>query len=418
MQVRWTKDSVTQDTKVNIHVVGMALTIVGVPLGMYLDFFFKSFIPWTHVFMLISFLTLCSWRNLFRLKFISKVSIINLIIIFQIIMLGYAFVSPNQSMQMLSYHFYVLAICIAYKTYSENDINYLPEIVYFLSIPCLIFGVICCYSGLVVGEDAYLYKQEIGSDLYNIDTLTISSGALNSLFGLLCFRKKNYFWKLLFLPTILASGYILLVCSKRTPLFILFISLLLFFYTKRIISLHISVKYLFILLAFILSSFICYNSVDFINNKIDDFVSSFTNGVLGLLGFENVNTFESLDIRMERRQWALNYIYTQFSFFNYIFGGGYFIRWLDFPILQSYLDMGVLGFLLYGFIVVIYPLRIIIKRIDDNNILFALFLAIYQMFGIISTGIPYAPNTYVRICLLAMVYYYWQKRKSIIFSNH
>ena len=46
-------------------------------------------------------------------------------------------------------------------------------------------------------------------------------------------------------------------------------------------------------------------------------------------------------MRYESREWAFDYI-ENFNFFEFPFGAGYMTRWLDIPILQSFLDMGII----------------------------------------------------------------------------
>ena len=58
-----------------------------------------------------------------------------------------------------------------------------------------------------------------------------------------------------------------------------------------------------------------------------------------------------------------------FKWYNYIFGGGYFLKWIDYPALQAYLDLGILGIFLFLLIVVFYPMRLILAKINDNSVI-------------------------------------------------
>lgn len=409
------------DCKINkcynyLNVTGAAFIVVGVPLGMYLDFFFRIPVKWTNIFMVLSLLFLYSkgaWRQLLKIKF-ANLPVLNWIVLFQLFMIVYGLMDIEKLSQFWLFHFYVIAISVAFMVQTNPyEFAYLPEVIYYISIPCLVFGVFCCASGIAVGGTAYQLEKTMGEELYNLDTLTISAGALNAIFSMMCFKRKDKAWKILLIPTIIASGYILLICGKRTPIFMLIVGCFVYLFCKRSFSLRMNTsqaKNLILVVSIIL---VCYFAIPFVQEKFDNFMESFCHGVLSLFGFKDNQASLSVEERVYYREWAYNYIENEFTPANYLLGAGYYIRWLDFPIFQSYLDMGIMGLLLYGFIVVIYPLTIILKRIDDNVLILALLFTLEGIFGIFSTGHPYAPNVYVRVGILAFICYYYKKRKAV-----
>ena len=96
----------------------------------------------------------------------------------------------------------------------------------------------------------------------------------------------------------------------------------------------------------------------------------------------------SAKIRYDNRQETINII-RDFSFLNYIFGAGYMTKWIDNPLLQSYLDLGIYGFSMYFFYVVLKPLITIFKT-RNKYILFGCLLCFYNVFSSISSGNPYS----------------------------
>ena len=190
------------DCKINkcynyLNVTGAAFIVVGVPLGMYLDFFFRIPVKWTNIFMVLSLLFLYSkgaWRQLLKIKF-ANLPVLNWIVLFQLFMIVYGLMDIEKLSQFWLFHFYVIAISVAFMVQTNPyEFAYLPEVIYYISIPCLVFGVFCCASGIAVGGTAYQLEKTMGEELYNLDTLTISAGALNAIFSMMCFKRKDKAW--------------------------------------------------------------------------------------------------------------------------------------------------------------------------------------------------------------------------------
>lgn len=62
----------------------------------------------------------------------------------------------------------------------------------------------------------------------------------------------------------------------------------------------------------------------------------------------------STDMRIDNRDQAFNMI-ANFDILEYMLGKGFMTFWFDMPLIQSYLDMGVIGFLLFFSYTVILP---------------------------------------------------------------
>lgn len=397
--------NITNRLKEDKFSIGAALTITGVPLGMYLDFFFRIPLGWTVLFMALSLLLLIDWDRVIGRKFVISSPIFSMIFLLQIIMLSYGIVSDRMSFQLFSYHLYVLGLLLAYLSIGSFErLNRVVQWTFITSIPSVLFGVICCITGLAVGEGVYLYKQTFGDEAYNLDTLTISYGILNAFFSMLCMPESAKKSKILYITTIIFGSYVLLECSKRTPILILMIGLIVFCYNKgyRLTISPQNVKRFFVFLSVLMAS---YFFVDFVHERVDTFFLSLYEGLRGLLVSDTRPEDVPLSVyeRILTRDWAINYILNDFKWYNYILGGGYFLEWIDYPILQAYLDLGILGTVLYVIIVAFFPLRVLFSKIEDNGVLFMSLLTLYPMFSIISSGTPYHPKNYACVLLLAMM---------------
>ena len=113
------------------------MSLVGVPLGMYLNQMVGS-IRWSPVTMVLSVVMLMNWKNfgsglprLLRTKF-------GIMVLFQIIMLFYGLMSQgNMTSQYMSFHIYIIALCYAFSTHRNTEfVDNIPKACFYLS--CLV----------------------------------------------------------------------------------------------------------------------------------------------------------------------------------------------------------------------------------------------------------------------------------------
>lgn len=390
--------------KINHHLVGITLTHIGVPLGMYLNYFYPIQWNWTTIWMAISVLLLADWKNIFRLRFPSYVPMLGIVVLFQLIMLLYGMGSSNMTTQFLSFHLYVLALCLVYASLPLNiELDSLPQYLYVMAFPCLLLGYFCYASGLMDSYNIWEMRQH--GEEFALEDFTIASGVLTCMFAGFCTERGKKWDKVIFTIVILVGTYTLLMSTKRTPVFTLFVGIMVFLYCKRILRLKMRLRYLWGFIFVIIILTLIYQENGTINNLVDRFVSNFFNGVLNLFGDTSVSdSTGSAYIRVESREWAYKYIEENFSLVNYVFGAGYMTRWLDNPILQSYLDMGIIGICFYGFLIVLFPLYVLRQRINNTVLILAILLCVYAIVSIINSGHPYGYIKYTPVCLLVFVY--------------
>lgn len=389
---------------------GIALSLIGVPLGMYFNYLFPI-IEWSPIFMMFSIILICSYKNLFLWRFPSYNKIFTLIFVFQLFMLLYGIFSDKLTIQYLSFHLYILSLILALGTI-DNRLYYdrVILIAFYVSCICSIFGAFFIWKGLVIGEDAWQLKQDQAD--YALEPFTIANGAIINYTCVLCLRFKNKILKILVWIFIALDIYILFMSSKRTPVFVAIIISFLFFYSVGKVSKKMLITYIKLGFLFLVGLIITYLYVNVVQKTIDSFSYNFYNGLLNILGNTDVSDSTGSGIeRLRNRNWAFNYIDNNFSFFNYILGAGYMTRWIDNPLLQSYLDMGVVGIIIYSYLVVIFPVKSFFKV---NNILalFAVLLCVYNILSTYSSGNPYAYIKYVPIVFLAFVLNLKSRNKS------
>lgn len=381
--------------------IGISLSLIGVPLGMYFNYLFP-FVKWSPIFMFASFLLIISYKNFFLRRFPSFNKLFIPIFFFQILMLIYGGFSNTFTEQYLSFHLYVIALVIALST-NERNYSYRNVITttFYISAICSGLGAFFLWKGLVTGEDAWLLRQE--NDEYALESFTVSVGAITNFICALCFPSKTLRIKIIIWFFLFLDIYIIFISGKRTPVFVAIIILLIYLFKTGVLSNHVLIRYIKIsILIFILAVSFYLNS-DFFQKMIDNFFSNFYNGVLNILGNTDVRDSTGSAIkRYNARGWTFNYIENNFNFFNYIFGAGYMTRWIDNPLLQSYLDMGIFGLIMYIWLILVFPLKSYFK-VSNILVLFAVLLCIYNFMASISSGNPYAYIKHVPIVFLAFV---------------
>ena len=257
---------------------------------------------------------------------------------------------------------------------------------------------------MIVGDAAYIMKQY--DENYALEPFTVSSCALAGFFSCLCIYKKNRLENLLAIIIALLNVYLIFLCGKRTPMVVLVIGLVLYYY--RVKNMRFNIKSFRALLPSfmaLLGGFIILLSVS--PSFFDDIGEMFTNiynGIRNIMGDTSVSDNSgSAIVRYESRLILYEYIMYNFHFYNYFLGAGYMAigGQFDNPLLQAYSDIGILGFGGYLYFVVIYPIKQFFKNLDVTTVFF-LLCALYNVLTCISSGNPYMWNKYAPICLLIL----------------
>lgn len=395
--------------KINWHLVGIALVCSGIQLGMLLSFFIPAF-PGVATVMALSILLTLDYKSLVKRRMPSCNQILVICISFQIIMLLYLYFCMGKLNAGFGlHHFYVIALIIALSSLRRNlDISSFPKYLYVISFPLLVLEAWLCNKGLVVGHIAWEQRQVNAN--YALEPFAVAQGALINMFAVMSIKSTplpHCKQLLIFLRvlSILLGMYVMLECGKRTPLFVFFAGLFFLFYWKGLVSVKIKKKtmvaFALIIMFFLTGFFI----VPWFQEKLMFFMNNMYAGILNLIGDNSVQDASGSALeRVGYRNFAYNYINDNFGFLNILFGGGYAILWLDNPLLQSFLDMGLLGSTLYSFLILIYPARLIFMKSDEPAFVLARLLSLYAILSVFNSGHPYMWIKYAPICVLSVVF--------------
>lgn len=382
-------------TKSNFAV---GLLINSVPLGMYLNYFFSASF-FSELLLVLSLLFFISYKKIVSHKINNFGAIFLFIIIFQIICIFYSLLNEAEDYYLTHLYLILLSISMFFSDLKTIDLEKSIKIAFFISCLTSIMGVFVLYANLVVGEEAWELKQNY--EYYALEIFTISNGAIIN-FSCLMFllaRKKLILISLIFA---ILDFYIISYGGKRSPFMVLIaIFLLWVFFNKNILNEFLFKYFKFYSIVIFLLIFTGFNL-----SYIQEVFKNIYFGVRILLGDLNVqDSSGSAIMRVEAREWAYSFILSNFDFYKLLFGNGYMTRWLDNPLLQSFLDMGLLGFTAYFFIVIITPLYVFLKSRKNEFYIFSFSLCIYAIITCLNSGNPYLYTKFLPVIVLLFMDY-------------
>ena len=126
--------------------------------------------------------------------------------------------------------------------------------------------------------------------------------------------------------------------------------------------------------------------------------------------FDSNNGDASVMIRNENRELALN-AYRNNNIFQYFFGRGYGYMWIDFPLFEAFLDLGIIAGFVYFYLTFYLVLKqTIFKKSFSQFEYIVLFGAIAVSLSGFASGMPYGNTKY---CPIILFLYFIEGRKTI-----
>lgn len=378
----------------------MGLIVVGAGLGMYLNFYFGN-IGWNNYLMFIALLLLPNWRNLlnFRLPFV--VSTFKHIICFQFLCILYMVIGSKFDTSGLIFLLFPVFMLIGLMSQGKNDLN-MSRVIFY----SWLFGWLCLiFCGLSLGTGAYFIEDAKAHSGAGFESILVDLTMAGNLctFALCCFYYTNglKLQRISAYIGIALSLIFILILGKRTPLVVTIFSLVVFYLKFHSFSRKIkktSIAYTILFFIALCALFQIPGLAGQFTHVIERTIGGITDMITG-----SSSTGQAAVARYELRNWAIDYIQNRFTPFNLIFGAGYMTRWLDTPLLQAYLDMGVIGICVYVYYVIFRPLKITFSRISSNRIVFwACTLNFYNILSAVNSGIPYSHLRWIPLIVLIL----------------
>lgn len=200
----------------------------------------------------------------------------------------------------------------------------------------------------------------------------------------------------------------LLIVFRRSSTVSLMITLVLhIFYSVKKAKKHIDYKHLtmnFMSIAALIAVVVILYRIPFIKEGIGNLMESINKAVLSLFGNDIFGVDESANIRYRIRNQILKE-YNSYNIVQILFGMGYMYRYLDFPVFQAFIDMGIFGGLIFSYLQIGVPVKNIfnspVNELDE-------FIKLYSIFGLMESfysGIPYGYNRYIFVLMILFFQY-------------
>lgn len=383
--------------------IGTAMVPVSMPLGMILKLTTGNMI----IGNLVMALGLLMMFPLKRMKEGFHTGLQSGIIFFFLLSFAYYFASKFSESIYLLYLGVTLVYSLSLSLLHYDEDIKMKNVIYYmwvLSLLCVLGGYFCFATGIVTVLTGAFEFSDAGDTIY--DGLTMGSVGITQLacsFYFISDKETSNRQKTLMFVCVVLDFFIVLLAFKRTPLLICIIIIL--FYLKRLGYLSMTPKKVTVFFA-ILTGIIMFvlNSPD-LSEAIAAITEDTWEGVTNLVTNNHTGhgLTNSTDMRIENRQEASAMI-AKFDMLEYFLGAGFMTFWFDMPLIQAYLDMGVIGILLYSYFIVYLPLRILFSKQRNEQILcFTAILALYGAIGCLTSGHPYSHNQWMPICLLCFV---------------
>ncbi len=377
---------------------GLSLILMAFAMAMYFRIFIAD-IPIGNFFLAIGTLLLFPYKNFLR-EFSTRqwnANVAMLMLFHLVALLYYATSEFNDPVYPIS-HIIILILSTS-LIYTNYEIDFkIHKVVLWVGIEsfiCVALSYFVMASGLA--EEL----NDINRDERIFDYLAPGGiSVTNIACCIYCISKSNSnFKKALMLAIIVFDLLVITMSHKRTPFIVSITLCLIFAYRMYLINKRqwlwiVPIAILFVYVIITVNNEMFSDNALYVFNGVEDFIN----------GTNQLEITNSASIRYYNREYTYDLI-SHFTPLQTIFGMGYMTRWIDNPLLQSYLDMGIFGFMSFLYFIVIVPISSIIKKstLMNHELFWAFCMAAYTMIGFVSTGHPYGHGKWITICVLLFV---------------
>ena len=390
-------------TKRGMSEMGIALSLVSIPLGMIVKVIWGNMI-FGNLLMALGLLMMFPYH---RMRDGIRLNLQSGVMIFVILSFVYYIFSDFDEPVYLLYlgvtlFFSVgLSLSMYGKDFSlDNTIRY----IWLFSLVSVLGGLYCFVSGKLSFLSGLLDFNEEGDTIY--DGLTMGSVCIMQIICSFYFISKDdnsLLERYLMFLLIIIDFVMTLMAFKRTPLLIALVSI--FYYLRRLGYLALTPRKVicFILVFLAIMVYVISNSE--LSEAVATISENTFEGISSLVTGEHTghSLTNSTDVRIENRDAAFGMI-AHFDVLEYMIGRGFMTFWFDMPLVQSYLDMGVIGLVLFAFYTVYLPLYSVFSKIRKNRIV--LLCGMFAFPGAVcclTNGHPYFQSLWMPVSLLCFV---------------
>ena len=390
-------------TKRVMSEMGIALSLVSIPLGMIVKVIWGNMI-FGNLFMAVGLLMMFPYH---RMRDGIRLNLLSGVMIFVILSFVYYIFSDFDEPVYLLYLgvtlFFSVGLSLSKygKDFSlDNTIRY----IWLFSLVSVLGGLYCFVSGKLSFLSGLLDFNEEGDTIY--DGLTMGSVCIMQIICSFYFISKDdnsLLERYLMFLLIILDFVMTLMAFKRTPLLIALV--IIFYYLRRLGYLALTPRKVicFILVFLAIMVYVISNSE--LSEAVATISENTFEGISSLVTGDHTghSLTNSTDVRIENRDAAFGMI-AHFDVLEYMIGRGFMTFWFDMPLVQSYLDMGVIGLVLFAFYTVYLPLYSVFSKIRKNRIV--LLCGMFAFPGAVcclTNGHPYFQSLWMPVSLLCFV---------------
>lgn len=394
--------NITQ-TKRLMSEMGIGMSLISIPLGMIVKIILGNML-FGNLLMAVGLVLMFPYH---RIKEGIKLNLLTGVILFIILAFIYYFLSDFDEPVYLIYIgvSLIFSMGISLSKY-EVDFSFDKTIlfIWLFSLVTVLGGLYCFASGTLTIFSGMFDFNEEGDAIY--DGLTMGSVCITQMISSFYFISKKEISstkRICLFLLIIIDFVVTIMAFKRTPLLIA--TLVIFYYLRRLGYLSMTPKKVFGILMVILIAVIYVLNNNEVKEAVESIVEYTYEGISNLITGNHTGhgLTNSTDMRIDNRDQALNMI-AQFDILEYMLGKGFMTFWFDMPLLQSYLDMGVIGFLLFFSYTVILPFYAVFSKNKKNDlVLFCGMLAVPSAICSLTSGHPYFHSIWMHISLLCFV---------------
>lgn len=339
---------------------------------------------------------MCRGVNVRRLKRPTREA--TLIFIYSAITLFLAFASDINFMQS-GYGFiyqaaYFIEIILIWNCNSDVDMSK------FVSIGFWVCGFACCIACYLLMKDrsgSLFYNNYLSSKGdYLFDREATGTISFMAYAMTLAYKAHSSTQKILKTIFIVISLLVVAISSRRSVYVAVAISLLLYLrntrHTERKNIGHIKMSALSTKrVGMAIALFFLFLMLCRINTQVGDTVAQvwmrLWNGIRTLLGVETSD--QSVAMRTSAVSVALKKWWSGSSIIHFVFGNGYMDSWIDIPLLQAVIDLGILGGGIYFLCAFIIPISHLMRGTDSRAIQAAQYLVALSVAEGVANSFPY-----------------------------
>ena len=383
--------------------MGIGMSLISIPLGMIVKIILGNML-FGNLLMAVGLVLMFPYH---RIKEGIKLNLLTGVILFIILAFIYYFLSDFDEPVYLIYIgvSLIFSMGISLSKY-EVDFSFDKTIlfIWLFSLVTVLGGLYCFASGTLTIFSGMFDFNEEGDAIY--DGLTMGSVCITQMISSFYFISKKEISstkRICLFLLIIIDFVVTIMAFKRTPLLIA--TLVIFYYLRRLGYLSMTPKKVFGILMVILIAVIYVLNNNEVKEAVESIVEYTYEGISNLITGNHTGhgLTNSTDMRIDNRDQALNMI-AQFDILEYMLGKGFMTFWFDMPLLQSYLDMGVIGFLLFFSYTVILPFYAVFSKNKKNDlVLFCGMLAVPSAICSLTSGHPYFHSIWMHISLLCFV---------------